>query len=220
MREIASLLLALSLLLLPQPILADSIQLGNVSIAIPKPLDFLEDDSFLATIRKASPQDIVIHKMLIPYSGIKQSGKKRVLLDYILITTLVDGERNLADAGMLNQLEAIRDKRYGVADQVSHGYSREENRLFFEALESSGSNDGIFLEKDTSDDVITYYTLMDTKGKEYRVVSATTFLVVKGRLVTLGAYSRIRGRAIYNSLKIVKNMTRKVVANLRNNNPE
>lgn len=219
MRKFASLLLAISFLLLPRPVFAEGFQLGDVHIATTPPDMFLEDDSFLATIRKASPQDIVTHKMYIPYSGIKQTDSKRALLDYILITTLKGSENNGASADTLAQLEAIRDKRYDVANQETHGYSREENRQFFDALDSSNNQDGVFLEKDSFDGAISYYTLMDTRGKEYRVVSATTFLVVNNRLLTLGAYSRVRGKAIYNSLKIVKNMNRKVVSSLRTSNP-
>lgn len=218
MRKFVSPLLALAFLLFPRSVLADNIQLGDVSIAISVPSACFEDDSFLSPIRKASPHDIVIHKMYIPYSGIKLSGNKRYLLDYILITTLKGSEKSKASAETLAQLETIRDKRYDVANQKSHGYSREENRQLFEALANSDSTDGVFLEKDAFDGAMSYYTLMDTRGKEYRVVSATTFLVINGRLLTLGVYSRIRGKAIYNSLKIVKSLNKKIVTNLIENN--
>lgn len=205
-------------LVLPGISRAGQVILGNTVIQVTTPENFFEDSVFFEAIKPSLPSSLLAHKMYIPEEGVRTSENKRSLLDYVLITSAKDATNNDVTPDNLAELEKIRDERYAVAKSFERCYSRQENRETLNKLQANPNKDGIFLEKDVKNGAISYITLVHANQKDRYMVSSTTFLIVNKRLLTIGTFSRVRGRAIYNSVKIVRGMTQKLISMLQTNN--
>lgn len=172
---------------------------------------FHDDKRKFDLINKFFGKDISLYKVLVPDDEWAENDDKTVFNDYVLVFSTNKLNNSHVSSEKFELFKREFDNAFSGITKINHDYTRKDNLQLLERL-NKGKNKYFILEKDLTSRSVTYISIAEKNSNGFYTINGMSCVLLGNRIVVLFSCSRIRGNAIYGSVKKVRSMTSKVIS--------
>lgn len=204
---------------------AEPVQVGDTSIEMRTPTGFSEDRDTLATMHLPNAVPQKLYKVYVPKGGYGDHDGVIALEDFVAIATSETTPAPTAGTDNLSPLEDRLDRDFREIRSGETNKTVPLDDRFFDQLKSLRRKDKLLIEKSMGKGRLTYIYISrvtkaheDAKPDTTHMVSATTFLPVRGKMLNILSFSHVKQEDVALSVRKVKYMYSNIIPMLQDNN--